>query len=200
MRVACSVLVRPPRAQLGWSTTEAGAPFETAPSWIVGDDEDTDSGAVLRREGELLPLTVRPSLLECFSPSPRGAPQLTMQVSFQLTTRRYLKRPERCGARTSQFTCRLFEAIAARRPTAAHHQQVFECREYRGRCVLACSTFGVRSHSVVVGAIVLQWFRGTRAQRGAKLPVKEAWRQGQQDTLSRTACSFLGHGLQNLVI
>ena len=148
MRVACSVLVRPPRAQLGWSTTEAGAPFETAPSWIVGDDEDTDSGAVLRREGELLPLTVRPSLLECFSPSPRGAPQLTMQESFQLTTRRYLKRPERCGARTSQFTCRLFEAIAARRPTAAHHQQVFECREYRGRCVLACSTFGVRSHSV----------------------------------------------------
>ena len=52
----------------------------------------------------------------------------------------------------------------------------------------------------LVGAIVLQWFRGTRAQRGAKLPVKEAWRQGQQDTLSRTACSFLGHGLQNLVI
>ena len=111
MRVACGVLVRPPRAQLGWSTAEAGVPFKTAPSWIVGDDEDTDSGAVLRREGELLPLTVRPSLLEYLSPSPRGAPQLTMQESFQLITRRYLKRPERCGARTSQFACRLFEAL-----------------------------------------------------------------------------------------
>ena len=81
MRVACGVLVRPPRAQLGWSTAEAGAPFETAPSWIVGDDEDTDSGAVLRREGELLPLTVTslaPVTSGVFVSSPQGALQLTM--------------------------------------------------------------------------------------------------------------------------
>ena len=33
-----------------WSTAEAGAPFETAPSWAEEDVDDTDSGAVLWRE------------------------------------------------------------------------------------------------------------------------------------------------------
>ena len=72
------MLARPPRAQLGWSTAEAGAPFETAPSWAEEDVDDTDSGAVLRREGELLPLTVAPVTSEVFVSSPQGALQLTM--------------------------------------------------------------------------------------------------------------------------
>ena len=36
---------------------------------------------------------------------------LTLQEPFQLATRRYLKRQERCGARTAQFMCQLFEAL-----------------------------------------------------------------------------------------
>ena len=68
----CGVLVRPLRAQLGWSTAETGAPSKAAPSWVEEDADDTDRGALLRREGELPPLTGRLSFPECVSPR-RGA-------------------------------------------------------------------------------------------------------------------------------
>ena len=50
-----------------------------------------------------------------------------------------------------------------------HHRQVGERRRSRGRCVSAGSTFGVLTHSAVVGPVVLQWFQG-REPRARDVP------------------------------
>ena len=82
----------------------------------------------------------------------------------------YSQVPEAAGEVWSAHSTVHVPAVrgAAWRPTAVHHRQVGERRRSRGRCVSAGSTFGVLTHSAVVGPVVLQWFHGKRAHASAK--------------------------------